>query len=174
MIKRMFKSLGISSLIVIVLFGISSCLNPENEKSDNERPENEEPENLLAITINQGIVGRVWYWEGDFQCCPASGTITPVIRRILAHELTHQDSVDQQGYGAFFTNIRTDLIMEVISNDSGFFQLPLSIGRYSIFVVEDTLPYANRWGLGGYIMPYEVFSDSVTQIDFNIDYNASF
>ena len=153
----------IFSSIIFILLVLIACESPDSEDSLD----------LLAITIEQGIVGRVWFWEGDFQ--PESrGTIIPVQRDVLAHTITHFDSVDRVGVSAFYNSIGTTLVSEVRSNDSGFFQIPLLPGEYSIFVLEDTLFYANVFNGQGFIYPVSVFNDSVTQIDFNITYKATY
>ena len=59
------------------------------------------------------------------------------------------------------------------SDADGFFQVVLPVGRYSIFAVEDTLFYANRFS-DKYVFPVEVVADSVTGIRFDINYRAAY
>jgi hypothetical protein len=131
------------------------------------------PPDLLEITIQQGIAGRVWFWEGNFMP-PAAGSITPALRDVLIYTLTSLDSVDQVGYSPFYRNIFTSLVAETVSNDSGFFQISLEKGQYSVFVREDTLYYSNLFDGHRNIYPVTVEVDSVTYIDFDITYKASF
>jgi hypothetical protein len=129
---------------------------------------------LLQITIHQGIAGRVWFWEGDFMPMSPSGKITPAVRKVLVYTPTRTDSALRVGYGGFYSHILTTLVAEATSNDSGFFQVTLQSGRYSLFVKEDTLFYANSFDGEGYIQPVNVLSDSITAVRIDITYRATF
>jgi len=126
------------------------------------------------VTISQGVWGNVWLWEGDFQPIEPSGTITPVVREIFVHTLTPLDSVDQVGYSAFYYEIHTPLVTTTESNITGFFEVELPPGQYSFFVKEDSLFYANLFDGQGNILPATVAEDSVTKVQIDITYKATF
>ena len=134
------------------------------------------PDTSDQITITQGVWGNVWFWEGDFMpvIYPAlpTGTITPVVREIYVHTLTPRDSVSQVGYSPFYYEIYTQLVTTTWSNSTGFFEVALPPGGYSFFVREDSLFYANRDD-GAYILPATVVDDSVTKVQIDIDYMAT-
>jgi hypothetical protein len=130
------------------------------------------PDTNYQITIPQGLWGNVWFWEGNFMPPVESGTITPVVRDVYIYEPTSLDQVDQVGYSAFYTQIHTQLIAKTESNETGFFQIALSSGEYSVFVKEDTLFYANGFNGDGIIMLHSVSASFVTKVQIDITYKA--
>jgi hypothetical protein len=124
------------------------------------------------VSIPQGLWGDVWFWEGNFMPDCPTGTVTGVGREIRVHELTSIDDVEASR-APFFSEIATPLVSTAWSDANGFFQVVLPVGRYSIFVVEDTLFYANRFS-DKYVFPVEVVADSVTGIRFDINYRAAY
>ncbi len=128
------------------------------------------------VTIDQGIWGDVWYMEGNFMPVCPSGTVTAVAREIRIHVLTHMDDVTEGpiAYAPFYSEINTDLVATVWSGSDGFFEVELPPGEYSLFVVEDTLFYANRFDGLGHINPVEVLENEVAEILFEINYEASY
>jgi hypothetical protein len=124
------------------------------------------------VTISQGVWGNVWFWEGDFMPFEPTGTITPVVREIHVHTLTPVDSVNQVSYSPFYYEIYTQLVTVTTSNRTGFFEVTLPPGRYSFFVKEDSLFYANLFDGEGNILPATVVEDSVTRIQIDITYRA--
>jgi len=127
-------------------------------------------------TIKQGVYGVVKFWEGDFM--PSPNTYrkdgTPVPREVFIYELTHGDMVEEIPYSSFFKKINTKLIASKFSNEKGFFEFELPEGKYSIFVKEDSLYYANICDGQGNIFPFVVKKDSLTKINFDITYKAYF
>ena len=128
------------------------------------------PHNEDLVTIDQGVWGDVWFWEGDFMPPCPTGTVTAVSREMRIHELAGLDDVDPPGYGRFYSAVHTPLVAVVQSGDNGFFDVALEPGHYSIFAVEDTLLYANWFAGGGNINPVTVDPGEVTGITFDITY----
>ena len=126
--------------------------------------------NHHKVTIEQGIWGDVWFWEGDFMPPCPTGTVTAVSREMRIHELAGLDDVDPPGYGRFYSAVHTPLVAVVQSGENGFFEVALEPGHYSIFAVEDTLLYANWFAGGGNINPVTVDPGAVTGITFDITY----
>lgn len=103
-----------------------------------------------------------------------SGTVTPVVRDVYVHELTNYDMVEEVGYYSFFSIINSNLITIIQSDKNGFFQVELEPGKYSFFVKEDSLFFANLSDSYGNILSAEVIQDSVTQVKIDINYLASY
>lgn len=136
------------------------------------------PSQEHRVTISQGVWGQVWFWEGDFMPTPCSGkqlhgTITAVKRELFIHEATTFDQVERTDSPVFFSAIFTPLIATVTSDSLGFFQITLPPGKYSFFVKEDSLFYANGVD-DSHIMPVVVTADSVSKRQININYRAAF
>jgi hypothetical protein len=131
------------------------------------------PDTRSQVTISQGAWGNIWFWEGDFM--PVGwGNIAPVVRTVYVHELTSLQQVDQVSHGAFYRAIHTNLIDSVQSNSTGFFQIPLDAGQYSFFIKEDSLYYANAFDGFGHILPATIKKDSLTKVQIDITYKATF
>jgi len=133
--------------------------------------------------IAQGVTGRVIFWEGDFM--PGmdregrpdgrGGRKIPVVRDIYIHALTNMSMVEQApDYSPFYSRINSELVAQTRSDSTGAFQVELPPGRYSCFVKEDSMLYANMFDGDGNILPFEVRKDSVTHITIDITYEATF
>jgi len=129
--------------------------------------------NQSRVSISQGVWGDVWFWEGNFQPNCPSGEVHAVSREMRIYELTSIQQVDHL-HGGFYENITTELLATAWSDADGFFQVPLPVGRYSVFSVEDTLLYGNGGDGAGNISPIEVIDGKVTGIRFDIDYEAAY
>ncbi len=129
------------------------------------------------VTITQGIWGRVRFWEGDFMPSiggRSSGTITPIEREVWIFQATRFDSVVGAGDGRFFKQILTEFVARVRSNTSGFYQVSLPPGKYSVFVVEGSLYYANGTDSAGHLVPGVVMAGAVTEVPVEITYKAAY
>lgn len=133
-------------------------------------------ERPVVAQVRQGIGGTVRFFEGDFMpgTGPARGTITPVRRELRVHRTAPQDSVESAGPGPFFRRVLTPLAGKVWSDSTGVFLIALPPGIYSVFVVEDSLLYANVFDGQGTVFPVTVFPDSVTRIVVDITSKATF
>jgi hypothetical protein len=134
------------------------------------------PDNAHKVTIQQGVWGDVLFWEGDFMpTVPPTpgGRIEPVIRDVYIYKATTKDQVRPRFSGSFYEEIDAELVKIIRSDVSGFYQTELDTGLYSFFVKEDTLFYANGFDSDGYIQPMRVLPDSVSNMQINITYRAS-
>lgn len=134
------------------------------------------------VTIQQGVWGDVFFWEGDFSLTyntfGPSGTITPAVRTIYVFEPTTKDDVEHSvdrslTYGnsySFYTKIRATLVDSVMSDETGLFQLSLRPGQYSLFLRESTLFYSPNvpYGLTVLVEP-----NVVMQTRLNIKYKSA-
>lgn len=158
--------------LTIFLFMLATCDSTSVEGDEcTEQPD--PTTNMEKVTINEGIWGNAWFWEGDFMPPCPSGDIEPVEREVYVYELTSRDEADQPDSTPFFKNIETELVEQTTSDESGFFQLQLEPGTYSLFVKEDSLYYANGFKNGN-ISPITITRDSLTNVQFDITYEATF
>jgi hypothetical protein len=93
---------------------------------------------------------------------------------VYIFELTNSSQVNEIEHSAFYTSVNSKLVSFGHSNTQGFFQFYLPEGKYSIFVKEKSLYYSNSFDGQDNIYPFEVKKDSLTYIEFNITYMATF
>lgn len=133
-------------------------------------------------SVTQGVTGTVVFWKGDFMPgldrsgrAGTGGRKMPVAREVYIHALTDMGMVEQApDYSPFYSRIRSELVVHTRSDSTGFFRVALPPGRYSCFVKEDSMFYANEFDGDGNILAFEVARDSVTHITIDITYEATF
>ncbi len=104
----------------------------------------------------------------------SSGGITPVIRDVYIYEETTLDDVEEADQeGGFFLSISTNLVAELKSDNTGFYQQKLPPGKYSIFVKENGLFYADLFSEER-IMPVDISENSIVKNQIDITYKAAF
>ena len=164
------KSYRLFSLLVLIFIYLFVSCNESPTENEFKYP----PDNQNKVTISQGVWGNVWFWEGDFMPIidPNRAKITPVVREIFIYEATSDSMVEPPNGGTFHTKINSQLISIIQSDASGFFQISLEPGKYSFFVKEDSLFYANLWDGEGHIQPATVTENSVTNRQIDITYKA--
>lgn len=80
------------------------------------------PENTDKATINQGVWGNVWFWEGNHLpgIAPegSSGTITPVVRKVHIYQTATLGDVTEspEKGGRFYSAVNTALVAIVQSD----------------------------------------------------------
>jgi hypothetical protein len=157
--------------IATLLFGLTnSCEYLTGAPSPQADPD-------TIPSIKQGVYGTVSFWKGNFMPTyptTSGGSITPVVRKIVVHIPTTMDFVDAVDYSTFYRAISTPEVGSTMSNSKGFFQIELPPGRYSFFIVEGSLFYASGSDGYGYLWPATVFKDSLTRLELNITYMATF
>jgi hypothetical protein len=132
------------------------------------------PDQSSRVTISEGLWGQVWFYQGNFMPGAPSGTVTAVKRKVLIYEQTSQSQVVRLPFNPpFFTAISTQKITEVESDARGFFQITLPPGKYSIFVEEDGMLYANG-ETDNAIYPATVSPGTVNKVQFNITHKAAY
>jgi hypothetical protein len=111
-----------------------------------QRPEDQ----AGRVTVQEGVWGQVWLWEGDFQPtiapeCP-DGRVSAASRVVHVFKSTPNTmTVNAHPLGSpLYKEVMTELVDSVRSDARGFFQLSLSPGEYSFFVRIDSLFYANE------------------------------
>jgi hypothetical protein len=148
-------------LIAISLVALSGCAG-----GDISMPHDTQGQ----VTITQGLWGNVWFWEGNFMPgTSADGSVKPVVREVLIYEPTKMEPGTP---GPLFNSISTKLIATTTSNASGFFQISLPPGDYSVFVKEGSQYYAGGGDGEGYLMRRTVAPGAVTKVQVDITYKA--
>jgi hypothetical protein len=169
---------------VAFLFGISLCVpgchdadrQPTGPCGPGWHPVVYPERNHDRVTIQQGIAGDVWFWEGDFMPMCPRGTVRAVAREMRVYELTPADSVEwiERDGGLFIRSLPSALIAAARSDSSGFFEIALPVGRYTLLALEDSLLYGNSVDGEGNLSSVEVWDRAVTDLVFGINYRASF
>jgi len=171
-IQWYMKNTNIFGAIIIFLFFMASC-DKNSEESNSNVNINELIEiNLKKITIDEGITGTLYQKEGN--CMPpiidenSTCKTFPIKRKILVYEYTKTSQVD--GYGPVFNAISTRKIAETESDYLGFYEIKLSPGTYSVFILEKGNLYANLFDGQGGINPVEITNDSLSIEHQKLDY----
>ncbi|GAB3538627.1 hypothetical protein GCM10027443_33930 [Pontibacter brevis] len=125
--------------------------------------------------IEQGIAGKVVWKSGNQMpspdALPSKGR--GVQRTLYVYELTNGSQAKTTD-GVFHTNIQTNLITQVETDADGNFAVSLKPGRYSLFTKEEQGLYANHFDGEMNIFPVEVQEGQVTDVEFIINYAASY
>ncbi len=134
----MKRRMGLISPAAILLLATTIQCSSEYSPRDCPGPALP-PGNEDKVTITQGIWGDVWFYEGNFMpgSCPSWGTIRAVRREVRLYEQTFPEMAEQACY--FWKNPTTRLVARTWSDSTGFYQMAVPPGAYSLFVVE---PYA--------------------------------
>jgi hypothetical protein len=138
---------------------------------------------LLGISViassfifckRQGIEGQVLLVSGnqmpspDIKPSPGKGIKTT----LYIYQLTNLSQVNRVGQSAFYAMVNSKLVKKIVTKDNGYFKVKLSPGQYSVFLMKDTLFYANRFDGRNNIAPVEVTPKKMTKIEVKMDYSA--
>lgn len=159
--------------------GKDEALSVKTEGYTNKRPlgsaSKQEAQEQQA-PIEQGIAGKV-LWESGNQMpspdAPRSSSKRGVQRTVYVYELTNGAQANTTD-GTFYTNIKTNLVTQVATDADGNFAVRLEPGRYSLFTKEEKGLYANLFDGENNIFPVEVKEGQVTNVEFLVNYNASY
>jgi len=95
------------------------------------------------------------------------GSITPVVRWVhIFPKVEPSNWIPEPDSAGFYSEILVPAADSVLSDANGFFQAPLDVGSYSLFVREGPLFYSNQ---GNTIT---VTPDSVARFRLKITYSA--
>ncbi|PRY10936.1 hypothetical protein CLV24_11263 [Pontibacter ummariensis] len=161
--------------------GTKQAHQPPNQQ---EQMENKEQGPLSAqkpaaqeqqAPITQGISGKVLWQAGNQMPSPDAPPSKGrgVQRTLYVYELTNgaqARTID----GVFHTNIQTNLVTQVVTDANGNFAVSLKPGKYSLFSKEEKGLYANLFDGENNIFPVEVKEGQVTDVEFLINYQASY
>ena len=189
--RRLGRIFGMVSAMLLLLASVPGCNQyfpsdsvncPTISSASTVSPGSEK------VTITQGVWGDIRYWTGDFMpkgssasnpCPQAFGLIKNVKRDIVIFPLinptTNPTSVQTDSVGSpFYVQINLTPIASVTSDSSGFYEVSLAAGNYSIFTKESYLSkvyyYANGYDGAGNIQPIKIVSGQKTNFPVNITY----
>jgi len=130
---------------------------------------------MLSQGVSQGISGQVLWYEGDlmpgFDKEPAVGK--PIQREIHIYGETKMEQADVQD-GGFYSNIKTELIQKISSDEDGKFIVALEPGTYSVFVKEPKGLFASRFDQSGIINPVTITTNQLVSMLIKVDYKAAY
>lgn len=129
--------------------------------------------NADKVTIAQGLWGDVWFFEGDFMPICPQGHVRAVSREIVVFELTTQVDTTPGSSQVFYSEIHKPEIARTTSDRTGFFQVELPPGVYSVFVVENAEYYMCFFGDDVSLASFSVNSGEVTDVLLDITYLSS-
>jgi hypothetical protein len=124
----------------------------------------------------QGIEGQVLWISGNQMPSPDKKPSQGrgIKTTLYIYQLTNLDQVDRMGQSTFYSKIRNKLVKKIETKENGSFKVKLSPGHYSLFLMKDTLFYANRFDDKNNIAPVEVVRNKMTKIDLKMDYSATY
>jgi hypothetical protein len=93
---------------------------------------------------------------------------------VFVYELTNLNQVTRQNSEPFYQSVHTRFITSVETDSSGFFQVELKPGNYSLFTKRENMYYANEFDGSNNIQPVEIFPGKLTKKDIRISDKASF
>jgi hypothetical protein len=142
--------------------------NKEQPKQAKEAQEQQAP-------IEQGISGQVLWVSGNQMPSPDAPPSKGrgVERTVYIYERTNGTQATTTD-GVFHTNIQTNLVTQVVTDATGNFAVSLKPGIYSLFTREEKGLYANLFDGDNNIYPVEVHEGQVTNVEFLINYEASY
>ncbi|MDN3686579.1 carboxypeptidase regulatory-like domain-containing protein [Cyclobacterium jeungdonense] len=171
-------------LSLLASFLISACKSSRQVPQSSEKTESQTPEKETTKTLKtpsgEGIKGQVYWIDGNLMPqATDSGNDSrlgpkkqPVKRTIRIHELTHINEASLGDY--LFGDIETPLVAELETDESGYFEVKLPPGKYSIFTKEDKGYFANVFDLDSFIHPITVEKNKWKRTEITIDYKASY
>ena len=104
---------------------------------------------------------------------PNPGTIEPVQRWVLVYEpTTGSMSTSSDVHSDLLDSVSTAVVDSVWSDASGFFEIVVPPGEYSIFVREDGFLHATLGGGNNLWFPGVVTPGQVTELEIQIRYKS--
>ena len=129
--------------------------------------------NQNKISITEGIWGTLVQREGDCmpgiigEVRPNPCKLFPVKREILIYEYTKwNEAMLSDNSFVFYAKVYTKLVAKTMPDNEGFFQLKLKPGKYSVFVKEKGLLYANSGDGQGGIAPIIVEHSKISELNW--------
>ena len=157
-----------------IVIGLSLIIGPSFTGLSQVKSRKKVPLASCKTEVLQGVKGQIFEVSGNQMPAPGKGV---QVRKGVQREFgiflpTRLDLAVKGKEECFFTKTGTSLLKRAKSQKDGCFALSLKPGKYSILIREKGQWYANSFGGDGEIFQFEVFSDSVSSIDFRINHGA--
>jgi hypothetical protein len=137
--------------------------------------------NTCNLKLKTGIAGKVLELKGNFMPGPGrdnSSKKQAVVRTVVIYPLmTDKDLIagESENGPMFYKGSKSKAPVAVVQSDkNGCFKAALKPGRYSLFVIENGMLYANILDGDGYLNVFNVQPEEVTPFDVEISWQASF
>ncbi|WP_018477264.1 hypothetical protein [Pontibacter roseus] len=128
-------------------------------------------QNSNKVTVDQGISGTLTLTEGN--CMPIIDYTKckeyPVKRKIMVYPYTTIQQASSREDFVYYT-LATAPLATVESDATGFYEVRLAPGTYSVLIQEQGKLYANGSDGHGGINPVEVKSKEVSQLNLRLDF----
>jgi hypothetical protein len=123
-----------------------------------------------------GIEGYIFRISGNRMPSPNAKLSPPkgIPATLYIYEQTNLNQLTRVNETAFYRDIGTRLVRTTESDASGYFSVSLPPGQYSLFTKKDALFYANYFDGKNNVAPVKVVSGKVTQVNVNVDYDATY
>jgi hypothetical protein len=128
----------------------------------------------ISKDSSQGIEGYIYRISGNHMPSPGVKPARPkgIKTTLYIYPVTNLNQVSRQGNSSFYMSIQTKLIRKVKSDTSGYFNVKLPTGEYSLFVKVDSLYYSNLFDGKNNIFPVNVLPNKMTRVEFKMDHDA--
>jgi hypothetical protein len=126
---------------------------------------------LLQDSCKQGIEGYVVSISGNQMPSPGIKRPLPkgVKTTVYVYELTNLSQAVRQDQSPYYSTIRTKMVKQADTDDTGYFKIGLPPGIYSLFTKKNGLFYASRFDAGNNIAPVEVTSGKMTRVECKVE-----
>jgi hypothetical protein len=126
---------------------------------------------IAAGTQQQGIEGTARRISGNHMPSPKykPGPPPGVRSTICVFRLTSQTQVTGAGKTGLYRSVRTPLVQQADTDDSGHFRILLPPGTYSVFTKKGSLFYATRRDEKNNIAPVEVLPGKITRVECSVE-----
>jgi len=166
------------SIVLSLLLVLSFLAIPVSSQKHRKTPKGKILKNLCGKNLLQGVKGKILFSKGNQMPGPDRPSTAPtsigVSREIGIFELCHLNQTTAGKEAGFYRHIQTKKVGKGFSNSEGCFSFALPPGKYSFFTKEKGGWYANSFGGNGEIFEVEVLKDQVTEIEFMVNYAASY
>jgi hypothetical protein len=129
------------------------------------------PQDSLFPQTEAGIEGTVVLTGGNRMPAPGvkRGPLHGIRSTIYIYGLTNISQVVRVGQSPYYSSIRTDLIRQADTDDTGYFKILLPAGHYSLFTKKGDLFYASRMDDRNNIAPVVVLPGKLTMVECRVE-----
>lgn len=132
--------------------------------------------NQSSTAVKQGISGYIFETKGNQM--PMKGDAQKMTKRVqctvLIYKPTTIADVNPTKSAGIYDAIHTQQITSINTDSSGYFSVPLPVGKYSLFIKMGNQFYANRYDQFNNIALFEVLPFAFTEVKLTIKQAASY